>query len=659
MNENVTQVHDDPTHDPHETDRAPLLRPPTAAQPRTRRMGTLQSATFNIWSTMVGGGSLSLPLAFAKTGNLFLGPIVIIMTAIMTEFCFGILIDATYLIWYHDQQQQQQQQPYSIPTMVAPPSETGNPSVSQPHRGDVIEEGEPIETTMTTPPEPPPPPPLEEEEHNRHDDYYCSHYTLESITAVAATAVAAATNSDPEEEPDDRTNHVTTTTATSHQERNKLFNANMAYSISALLVFFMCFFGIIGYCVLLRDMLLPVTKYIQQHTVWSHHHSSDRSIGTTFATLSTNAEMVVVSSTNATAATTVTWANNLSMMVVVFMVTPLCTLQTLTSLQKFSTLSMVSVLILGLCIVYRSVQCHLGYYHNPAHGNIDNTTNATTAFSEVPVATFYNDSELSNDAGSTGRGFTWLPQNFKDVLDVLPLYISCYVCHYNIPVVYNDFTNPTPSRVRLWLHITVWGATIFYCIVGIAGSSFALVCGSNDHIVQGNVLLNFDPDDPLLLVGRLCLAVTIALAFPVLTIPARDIILRYMVSSSSASASTATTIASEAQNIRNSITSDDNNRNMLTVPLLHSPSNEDEMVDEDATVHTSNVIPPHDSSGGTHEVLSSLLQRLFVSICVLWSGTSIASSVSSIDIVWDFLGSSLSIILSYLVPVLHYFATSL
>ena len=44
------------------------------------------------------------------------------------------------------------------------------------------------------------------------------------------------------------------------------------------------------------------------------------------------------------------------------------------------------------------------------------------------------------------------------------------------------------------------------------------------------------------------------------------------------------------------------------------------------------------------------MQRLLVSICVLWSGTSIASCVSSIDIVWDFLGSTLSIILSFLVP---------
>jgi hypothetical protein len=39
-----------------------------------RRRGTIFSARFNIWSTMVGGGSLSLPLAFAKTGNALVAP---------------------------------------------------------------------------------------------------------------------------------------------------------------------------------------------------------------------------------------------------------------------------------------------------------------------------------------------------------------------------------------------------------------------------------------------------------------------------------------------------------------------------------------------------------------------------------------------------------
>ena len=107
---------------------------------------------------------------------------------------------------------------------------------------------------------------------------------------------------------------------------------------------------------------------------------------------------------------------------------------------------------------------------------------------------------------------------------MIPLFISCYVCHYNIPVVHNELRNPTVERVQWWLKSTVWGSTLFYLTLGIAGSAYG-ACAPGDS-VHGNILLDFAEDDPLLLIGRLCLAVTIALAFPMLTIPARDILIR-------------------------------------------------------------------------------------------------------------------------------------
>lgn len=55
-----------------------------------QRMGTTSSARFNILSTMVGGGSLSLPLAFQKSGNALLGPLLLILVAAITEFCFRV-----------------------------------------------------------------------------------------------------------------------------------------------------------------------------------------------------------------------------------------------------------------------------------------------------------------------------------------------------------------------------------------------------------------------------------------------------------------------------------------------------------------------------------------------------------------------------------------
>lgn len=64
-----------------------------AGEGEERRLGTTSSARFNILSTMVGGGSLSLPLAFQKSGNALLGPVILIAVAVITEFgTFSILL---------------------------------------------------------------------------------------------------------------------------------------------------------------------------------------------------------------------------------------------------------------------------------------------------------------------------------------------------------------------------------------------------------------------------------------------------------------------------------------------------------------------------------------------------------------------------------------
>ena len=59
------------------------------------RNGTISSARFNILCTMVGGGCLSLPMAFQKTGNGLLGPSMLALTAVLTDACFRMIISTT------------------------------------------------------------------------------------------------------------------------------------------------------------------------------------------------------------------------------------------------------------------------------------------------------------------------------------------------------------------------------------------------------------------------------------------------------------------------------------------------------------------------------------------------------------------------------------
>jgi len=421
------------------------------------REGTIASARFNILSTMVGGGCLSLPLAFQQSGNSLLGPLLLIVTGLITDFCFRLLVASAV-------------------------------HLKRPH--------------STRP----------------------GTDSFESITQEAF--------------------------------------GSKAFVMSQLLVTFMCFFGTVGYSVLLRDMMEPVNDAILEHL---------------------NLSKIIESE----------WfTKNLTMFAVILAVTPTTTLQTLTSLKNCGAMSMFSVLILGSCIVFRSVQCQV---NNP---------------SPEPWFSY----------------MTFWPQNPHELLDAFPLYISCFVCHYNILPVHNELQNPAPARVSWWLRSTAWYATGLYLIMGWTGSAYGHCTPSGK--VHGNVLLDFDKKDPLLLVGRMCLAVTITLAFPMLVIPGRDIIIRsYLPGSSNSTDSVEQSAADDLQE-----------------PLLSGDDNENDLNDEEAPLDAIS------ETGSTASPSSSYLVRLLVSIVIFWTAGTVASLVDGIEVVWDLLGSSLSILLSFLIP---------
>jgi len=263
---------------------------------------------------------------------------------------------------------------------------------------------------------------------------------------------------------------------------------------------------------------------------------------------------------------------------------------------------MTSLLILGSCVVIRSVQCNVRAPHQ-----------------------WYTYVTL------------W-PDSPRDFLNAIPLYISCFVCHYNILPVHNELQNPTPARVSWWLRSTTWFAVGLYGIMGFAGSCYGHCTKSGK--VQGNVLLDFDENDPLLMVGRMCLALTITLAFPMLVIPARDIMLRsvilpYLQSGDNAYANPG-------------VPADDTVA-QLQEPLLSSPTMTDDEAHPTAAPDIEN-ISISSSSSDDDTIKASFQLRLLTSVGIFWTAGLVASCVASIDIVWDLLGSSLSIMLSFLIP---------
>jgi hypothetical protein len=162
----------------------------------------------------------------------------------------------------------------------------------------------------------------------------------------------------------------------------------------------------------------------------------------------------------------------------------------------------------------------------------------------------------------------------------------------------------------------------------------------------------------------MCLAVTITLAFPMLTIPARDILLRSMKRRSShvhddvedvgnSTEIGLNTYSAGVVALRAALLEDGADLDVAGQQQTRQTTSEQEVVQllsnnaGDAAEQASN---PSSSESVPVAMSTTFGTRLLASVIVLWSGAALASCVASIDIVWDLLGSSLSIILSYLIP---------
>ncbi|KAL7514679.1 hypothetical protein ACHAXN_012581 [Cyclotella atomus] len=501
----------------------------------SQRQGTISSARFNLLSSMVGGGSLSLPLAFHQTGNMFVDPLLLLATGAIAQQSIIFLIKAGIY------------------------STGGN------------ENGNNLNGGM---------------DRNR---------TVDSRKGTASYENVAL----------------------------KAFGPS-ARVFSMALVSACCFFGSIGYCVLLRDMLEPIVDGLVTPPDGTEG-------GPTFA-------------------------RNAAMLTVVLLITPLCTLRNLTALQNVGAASMVSVFTVACCVAFRSIECQLKPQES---GNTEN----------------------NGDSEQPSHSLRAFPISSKELLDAAPLFISSYVCHFNVLPIHNELRCPTSDRVKRWVRTSIWPATLFYWFIGFTGSLY-IKCTPSGR-VSGNILLDFDESDPLLFLGRLCLAATITLALPMLVIPARDILVRSIMNSrigntflSRISPATQrpqlhehssdipldmsmspmrtdmTTVEFEPVEISQQTEGMEEpllmleNRSLASVQDIGDPDVVEEMslssnLDRNA-IFAQNRLPQISRDSKTARTVGVII--------VFWSAGLIACSVKSIDVVWDLLGSSFSIMMAFLIP---------
>jgi amino acid permease len=171
------------------------------------------------------------------------------------------------------------------------------------------------------------------------------------------------------------------------------------------------------------------------------------------------------------------------MIATICLIAPVTFMRTLESLKFASVVSGCATLLLATAITIRSVQRNAAY---------------EPIFSP-PAPLYYN----------------WFPETLGDALYAMPVCVVAFVCHFNVLPVHQELKMPTRGRMTRLLHGVFGSVLLLYIVCGVFGYLYAA------NGVQGNIMLDFDASDTLMIFGRLGIGMTVILSYPMLVLPAK------------------------------------------------------------------------------------------------------------------------------------------
>jgi amino acid permease len=103
-----------------------------------------------------------------------------------------------------------------------------------------------------------------------------------------------------------------------------------------------------------------------------------------------------------------------------------------------------------------------------------------------------------------------------DALLAFPLVALAFLSQFNVLSVHGALTNPTRDRLKIVIHSGVAICSFIFLFFGLGGYMYAW------EATRDNILLNFNPNDKVILFGRVGLGLTLLCNMPMVVLPCRD-----------------------------------------------------------------------------------------------------------------------------------------
>mmetsp|Transcript_10465 Transcript_10465/g.28943 ORF Transcript_10465/g.28943 Transcript_10465/m.28943 type:complete len:854 (+) Transcript_10465:135-2696(+) len=249
----------------------------------------------------------------------------------------------------------------------------------------------------------------------------------------------------------------------------------------------------IAYQVLVRDIWTPVVFFLLQQMAPSaseddDHHHPDGEI------------QVDIESAN------------ILLACILVIALPLLWKKDLYALRHTCYVGFGSCVLLMVAVVYRAYEKFATELTVP---NAETTTsNTTRLLMDVnSSATVHVATELTTYTATV----KWWADEPSDIIFAFPIVVLCFFCSYNVLGVHSQLVNPTRSRIRFVLGLSMFLCWSLFFLVGLCGYLY-----TSGGETPDNILLAFELQDKAILAGRMGFCLTLLFGLPLVLLPTRD-----------------------------------------------------------------------------------------------------------------------------------------
>lgn len=257
----------------------------------------------------------------------------------------------------------------------------------------------------------------------------------------------------------------------------------------------------------------------------------------------------------------------------------------------------------------------------------------------------------------------------------IPIMSVAFLCHFNVLPLHSELQRPTRQRIKAMVHLVVGTCLVLYLVIGVFGCLFSL------DETKGNILNNFAADDPLINIGRAGLALTVVFSTPLLVVPCRKTLERcYALAFTDEGATDDTHWWKQQRRSLMAAAGKDygslNNQSAEALDVIDEgfvddfptqttatddddDNNDDDDDDEFYDARDIGDVGGEGQQGGEAAAAVDAVTASFGVIfaetaLILGSATVLAVYVPDVAIVWSVMGSTVSILLVYVLPPAFY-----